>query len=168
MIEGVLQNWISILIWGAVATAAMTTVLEGSRQLGWSRMSLPFLFGTFVTSHRGRAVLLGFVLYVVIGWAFAFLYAMAFETLGMANWWLGAVLSFLHGLFLLAVFLPILAAIHPRMATEYENITPVRRLEPPGPFGLHYGIQTPLVTVIGQMAYGLVMGIFYTVSGGAT
>lgn len=167
MIDNVLQNWPSILIWGAVATSAMTTILEGSRQLGWSRMSLPFLFGTFVTTKRGKAIWLGFILYVTVGWVFAFLYAAAFESLDMANWWLGGLLSFLHGLFLLAVFLPMVAALHPRMATGYDNITPVRRLEPPGPFGLNYGVQTPLVTIAGQMAYGIVLGIFYPLQGGA-
>lgn len=161
MIESVWQNVGAILIWGAVATAAMTTVLEGSRQIGWSRISLPFLFGTFVTDKRGRAVLLGFILYVMIGWVFAFFYAVAFEALGTANGWLGALFGCLHGLFLLAVFLPLLAAIHPRMASEYDGPSPVRRLEPPGPFRFNYGIQTPVIILLGQTAYGLMMGIFY-------
>lgn len=98
---------------------------------------------------------------MVIGWVFAFFYALAFQALGLANGWLGALFGGLHGLFLLAVFLPLLAAIHPRMASEYDGPSPLRGLEPPVPFGLHYGIQTPLITMAGQMAYGLVMGIFY-------
>lgn len=150
-----------VLLWGFVASAAMATILEGSQGLGWSRLSLPFLFGTFVSGKRRTAYLLGFVLYAVGGWLFAILYFLIFASLGIATWWFGAVLGLLHGLFLLGVFLPLLPLMHPRMASEYDGPTATRRLEPPGFMGFNYGRRTPLTTLVGQVCYGLILGIAY-------
>lgn len=54
----------SLVIWGLVATVAMTTVLQAAQGLGLSRLSLPFLVGTFFTGDRRRAVVVGFVFHV--------------------------------------------------------------------------------------------------------
>lgn len=48
-----------LALWGLIATLAMTSILEASRGTGFSRLSLPFLLGTFFTSHRRRAMILG-------------------------------------------------------------------------------------------------------------
>ena len=156
-----LSNWPAIAIWGLVATAIMTTVLEGAQLLGYSRLSLPFLFGTVVTGDRRRAVIFGYFLYVLGGWLFAFLYALAFETAGTSAWWAGLLLGFGHGLFLVGVFLPMLPYVHPRLATEFSGPTKRRRLEPPGAFGLHYGHMTPVSTVAAQALYGLIFALGY-------
>jgi hypothetical protein len=34
-----------LVLWGLIATVAMTTILQASLGLGFSRMSLPFLVG---------------------------------------------------------------------------------------------------------------------------
>jgi hypothetical protein len=156
-------NFEEILVWGFVATAAMTVVLEGARYLNFSRMSLPFLFGAFVTGDHARATTYGFALYLLGGWLLALLYAWFFEEVGFASWWLGLILGILHGALLLLVFLPVMAELHPRMATERTGLTVIKQIEPPGPIGLHYGIHTPLVTMIGQIIYGLVLGAGYHV-----
>ena len=47
----------TVLVWGFVATIALTIVMYGSQGLGLSRLSLPYLFGTAVTlrpAPRGR------------------------------------------------------------------------------------------------------------------
>ena len=62
-----------LLLWGLIATVAMTVVLQGSQGLGLSRLSLPFLIGTFVSGDRHCAVILGFALYTIGGWLFALL-----------------------------------------------------------------------------------------------
>lgn len=155
----------SVLLWGLIATVAMTTILSGSQQLGFSRLSLPFLMGTYVTGNRDRAVFLGFVLYTLGGWAFAVGYFLVFASLGFASWWLGALLGALHGLVLLVVVLPVLPHIHPRMASEYAGPSEHRRLEPPGFMGLNYGRRTPMVTLFGQTVYGLILGAFFPVPG---
>ncbi len=152
-------NLDAVLLWALVATALMTTILQGAQGLGLSRLSLPFLFGTFVTADRRRAVLVGSLLYLVGGWAFAVLYFFIFVSLGAASWWLGAGLGLLHGLFLL-VSLPVLAQLHPRIASEYDAPASEPKLEPPGFMGLHYGSRTPLTTLLGQAVYGAVLGGF--------
>jgi hypothetical protein len=50
-----------LVLWGLVATIAMTAILQGSQGLGLSRLSLPFLAGTFFTADRRLAFVLGFV-----------------------------------------------------------------------------------------------------------
>ena len=82
-----------IVFWGIIATAGMTTLLEGAQLLGFSRMSLPFLFGTFVTDRRDRAMVYGFLLYSAGGLLFAFFYAAGFYTVGISSWWLGTIMG---------------------------------------------------------------------------
>lgn len=156
------QIW-EILLWGLVGTVAMTTILQASQGLGLSRLSLSFLAGSFVTDNRNLANLFGYIFYILGGWLFAMGYALVFISLGLATWWLGALLGVLHGLFLLSAFLPLLPHFHPRMASEYDGPTATRRLEPPGFMGLNYGRRTPLTTLLAQAVYGAIMGTFYPI-----
>lgn len=150
-----------ILLWGLLATVAMTTIMYGSQGLGLSRLSLPFLLGTCVTANRDWANVAGFVLYTLGGWAFALLYVLVFDGLGVVGWWYGAALGFLHGLFLLIVALPLMPHVHPRMASEYDEPGSGALLEPPGFLGLNYGARTPVTTLIAQTAYGAILGACY-------
>src|SRR5215208_4701248 len=106
-VTGLPSFW-SMMIWGLLATVAMTTILQGAQGLGFSRLSLPFLAGTFFTGDRRWAVIVGFIFYVTGGWLFAFLYFVLFASLGLTAWWLGAMVGLLHGLFLLVCVLPLL------------------------------------------------------------
>ena len=148
----------AILIWGAIATAVMTSLMEGGQLAGLSRLSLPFLFGTFVSGRRDRAIIYGFLLYACGGILFSFFYDAALQSAGVMTWWAGGLLGLAHGIFLVTVFLPLLPHIHPRMATDYDGPTIERRLEPPGAFGLNYGYITPLITILGQTVYGIIVG----------
>ena len=148
----------SMMIWGLLATVAMTTILQGAQGMGLSRLSLPFLAGTFFTGDRRLAVVLGFAAYVLGGWIFALLYFVLFASLGLFTWWFGAVVGLVHGLFLLVCGLPLLPFVHPRMASEYDGASATRVLEPPGFMGLNYGYRTPLTTLLGQAVYGAVLG----------
>jgi hypothetical protein len=160
MISSVLPSLWTMIVWGFVATLAMTIVMQGAQGLGLSRLSLPFLAGTFFTGDRRRAVVVGFAMYVVGGWIFAFLYFLLFASLGIRTWWLGLAAGLLHGLFLLVAAMPLLPFIHPRMASEYDGATMVKLLEPPGFMGLNYGYRTPVTTLAGQALYGAVLGGF--------
>jgi len=148
----------SMMIWGLAGTLAMTTILQGAQGMGLSRLSLPFLAGTFFLGDRRWAVIVGFVFYVIGGWVFAFLYFVLFASLGLFTWWFGAAVGVLHGVFLLVCGLPLLPYVHPRMASEYDGATAIRQLEPPGFLGLNYGHRTPLTTLLGQAVYGAVLG----------
>lgn len=156
-----MMNILDILLWGLVATVAMTVVLQASHGLGLSRLSLPLLAGSFVTGDRHRATIVGFMLYTLGGWGFALLYVLIFASLERSGWWLGGLLGLLHGLFLLVVVLPLLPHVHPRMASEYDPPSARRRLEPPGFMGLNYGYRTPLTTLLAQGIYGVILGACY-------
>ena len=148
----------NVLLWGLIATVAMTTILQGAQGLGLSRLSLPFLVGTFFTADRRWAVVIGFLVYTVGGWLFALLYFLLFASLGIYTWWFGAAAGLLHGTFLLVCALPLLPHVHPRMVSEYDGPSAIRQLEPPGFMGLNYGHRTPLTTLVGQTVYGAILG----------
>ncbi len=158
------MNWPSVLLWGFFATIVLTTLLSASQGLGLSRMSIPFLLGTIVTPDRKRANLLGFALHLANGWLFALLYALAFEAWGSATWWLGATLGLVHGFATLAILMPLLPSLHPRMAAEDHGPAPTPQLEPPGFLALHYGRGTPLATLLAHAVYGGILGGLYVPS----
>jgi uncharacterized membrane protein YagU involved in acid resistance len=158
MDQAVVFAWDRILLWGFAATAVLTIVLQGSQGLGLSRLSLPFLIGTLFSGRRARASVVGFLVYLLGGWGFAFLYVLLLADLGGSPAWAGALIGLMHALFLLVVVLPLLPLVHPRMASEYDSPTPVRRLEPPGFLGLNYGYRTPLTTMAGHVLYGGILG----------
>jgi len=149
-----------VTLWALIAVVAMTTILESSQGLGYSRMSLPFLVGTFFTEQRRWAYVVGFTVYVIGGWLFALLYFLLFASVGIYTWWFGALAGLLHGVFLLVCGLPLLPFVHPRMASEYHGATDIRQLEPPGFLALNYGFATPAITLLGQLVYGLTLGGF--------
>jgi hypothetical protein len=159
------MNLGSILLWGFVATIVVTTIMQGGQGLGLSRMSLPFMLGTMFTANRDRAAMVGFLAHLLMGWLFAFLYALAFESWHRATWWLGAGIGLVHGLAVLVVLMPVLPGFHPRMASEQSGPEPTRMLEPPGFLALHYGRRTPLLVLCAHLVYGAIIGGFYRLAG---
>ncbi len=150
-----------ILLWGFAGTTILTTVLRTSQAMGLTRLDLPLVLGLAVTPDRDRAKAFGFLIHLVNGWIFAFVYAAFFEELGRATWPLGAGIGAVHGLFVLIIVLPALPGYHPRMATDGRGPEPTRELEPPGFLALNYGRRTPLVTVAAHIVYGIILGVFY-------
>lgn len=159
------MNVTSILLWGFIATIVLATLMAMSQGLGLSRMSIPFMLGTMFTPDRERAKLIGFGIHFVNGWIFALVYALAFESLERANWWLGAAGGMVHGMFVLAAGMAVLPALHPRMATEQQGPTPTRQLQPPGFLALNYGRATPVAALVAHIIYGTILGAFYQIAG---
>jgi hypothetical protein len=155
------MNISDILVWGFAATLLLTTIMAASKPLGLTRMDLPFILGTLFTSNRNKAPVYGFLVHLIIGWLFAFVYALAFKSINLYTWWFGLAIGFVHGAFVLSAGLEIVGAMHPRMAQAFRGPTPTRQLEPPGFFALNYGKGTPLVTMLAHMVYGGVLGIFF-------
>jgi hypothetical protein len=149
-----------LLLWGLIATVAMTAILQAALGAGLSRMSLPFLVGSMFSADREKALIVGLGLYATGGWLFAFFYFLVFASIDIYTWWLGALCGLLHGVMLLTTALPLLPFIHPRMASEYHGVTDRRQLEPPGFLGLNYGRGTPVSALLAQMAYGATLGGF--------
>jgi hypothetical protein len=65
----------------------------------------------------------------------------------------------LHGAVALLVIVPLLPGVHPRMASERAGLSSGAALEPPGLLGLNYGRQTPVVTMLAHVAYGVALGL---------
>lgn len=149
------------LLWGIFSTGVLTLLMATSQGLGWTRMSFPFMIGSMLTSHRSRAMSLGFTLHFAFGMAFALLYALVFEGWQWSTWWLGSLLGIFHGLFILVVVMPVMPDLHPRMASKHHGPTPTRQLEPPGFMAINYGRTTPAVTLIAHIIYGTLLGAFY-------
>ena len=148
----------TLVLCGLVATTAMTSILQASQGLGLSRISIMFLLGSLFSAERSRAMVIGFALYLLGGWAFAFVYFAFFNSIGISTWWFGGMVGFVHGLFLLVCAMPVLPYLHPRMASEHHGVNAMRLLEPPGFLAMNYGYNTPLVVVTAQVVYGAVLG----------
>lgn len=155
------MNWRDTGIWGLAATVVMTTLMACSQGMRITRMNIPFILGTIFTPDRDRARLYGFILHLLDGWGFAAIYAMVFESWRRSTWWLGAAIGLIHALFVLAVALPVLPGLHPRMASEQQGPTPTKQLEPPGFFALNYGRRTPLSVIVAHLLFGAILGAFY-------
>lgn len=151
----------NLILWGFAATLILTSVMAGSKHLGMTRMDLPFMLGTMFTADRNKASSLGFLAHVMMGWIFSLIYGAAFESSGLANWWFGMAIGFVHAAVVLSVGLEVLNFLHPRMARPFQGPTPTRQLQPPGFFALHYGRGTPLITFTAHLLYGAVLGLFY-------
>jgi hypothetical protein len=156
----------SALVGGLVGTLVLTTTLVAASELGWTRMDIPFLLGTAVSTRRTRAKIIGYGLHFGFGLVFAVGYWVVFRTVGHAGLVLGASLGVLHGLFagtaLVNVLLP---AVHPHMGTPHSAAGDAPLLEPPGFMLLNYGRATPIATVLGHLAYGAIVGAFVGATG---
>jgi hypothetical protein len=151
---------------GFVGTLVLTTMLSTASELGLTRMDLPFLLGTILTSDRSRAKAVGYAMHFATGLLFALVYFLVFRAVGESGWALGALFGLIHGLFasiaLVNVLLPV---VHPRMGTPLSAAADRPLLEPPGFLMLNYGRRTPVVTIAGHIAYGAIVGGFLSLAG---
>jgi hypothetical protein len=152
------------VIWGALVggflgTLVLTTVLRAATELRLTRMDMPFLLGTAVSTDRVRAKALGYALHFLFGLVFAVAYWAVFAVAGRSGAVFGAVLGLVHALFaggaLVNVLLPV---VHPRMGTGFDAAGDAPILEPPGFLLLNYGRQTPVATVVAHVLYGAIVG----------
>ena len=126
------MNWTSWLLWGFASTVVLTSILAGSQGIGMTRMNIPYLLGTIFTPDRDRAKFIGIFLHFLNGWIFSLIYVATFHALGRSTWWFGGLIGLVQAIFVLAVALPALPALHPRIANEQYGPTVARQLEPPG------------------------------------
>jgi hypothetical protein len=159
------------MIWGAlvggvVGTLVLTTALRAASELGLTRMDLPFLLGTALTEDRVRAKAFGYVAHFIFGLLFALAYLAVFTVIGQSGFLLGMLFGLVHALFaataLVNVLLPV---VHPRMGTESDAAGSAPLFEAPGFLLLNYGRQTPVVTIVGHLAYGAIVGGFVSLAG---
>jgi hypothetical protein len=155
-------DWAGWALFGLLDTTALTALMITAQLGGLSRLDLPLILGTILTPDPDRARVAGFFIHLLVGQVFALGYAACFALLGQATWWLGGLLGVLHGAVALTALIPMLVGIHPRMASNRAGPTSTAVLEPPGLLGLNYGAQTPVVTLVAHLAYGVVLGLLLT------
>lgn len=148
-----------------MGTLVLTTALRTAGELGLTRMDLPFLLGTIVSTDRTRAKALGYAMHFVAGQVFALVYFGIFTAIGHRSWWLGAVFGLAHGLLagiaLVNVLLPV---IHPRMGTPLSSRRRPTPAGGPGFMMLNDGRRTPLATIAAHIAYGAIGGGFVSLA----
>jgi hypothetical protein len=152
-------DWSGWAIFGLIATGALSAVMIGAQLAGFTRLDLPLMLGSIVVADPDRARVSGFLIHLVNGQAFALGYAAVFAARDEASWWAGGVLGALHGAVALLVIVPLLPGIHPHMASERAGLSSGPALEPPGLLGLNYGRETPLVTVLAHVVFGISLGL---------
>jgi hypothetical protein len=154
------MDWWGWATFGFVATVVLTVIMVAAQLAGLSRMDIPMMLGTIFVESPDLARVIGFLVHLLNGQAFALLYAAAFALIGRATWWLGALFGLVHGFAALTVIIPYLPGIHPRMASARSGPDVRATLEPPGPLALNYGTQTPVFTLIAHVVYGTLLGAF--------
>ena len=83
----------------------------------------PLLARDNLHAQSGQSEVDRFFLHFINGWIFSLIYVAAFQALQVATWWFGATIGFVHGVFVLTMALPVLPALHPRMANEQYGPT---------------------------------------------
>ena len=155
------MNWPLSLLAGFAGTLVLTSLEAGAQQLRLTRMSIPYLLGAAFTPSRDRAKVLGFFVHLVNGQLFALLYVAIFDALGEVSILRGMMIGLGHAAVVLLLVLPLLPALHPRIATLEQGPTGMRTIEPPGPFALHYGLSTPAMIVVAHVIFGAIIGWLY-------
>ena len=149
------------LVGGFLGTIVLTTILRGASELRLTRIDLPFLLGTALTTDRVRAKAIGYALHFVFGLLFALAYYAVFAVFDRAGVLIGASLGLVHALFagsaLVNVLLPV---AHPRMGTGFDAAGATPLLEPPGFMLVNYGRQTPVAMIAAHLLYGAIVGGF--------
>ena len=153
------MDWAGWALFGLIATAVLTSTMIVAQLVGWTRLDLPLLLGTMVIEDPDRARVVGFLMHLVIGQAFALGYAAAFALLDNSSWWLGALLAMAHSAVALTILVPLLPGIHRRMASSRSGPATRTVLEPPGLLGLNYGVETPAVAIVAHLVFGIALGL---------
>src|SRR5947208_13064809 len=138
------MDWLGLVVGAVLGTLVMTTLMEGGQYLRLTRMSLPFILGTFVTENRTWAKVWGFFLHFANGIVFALGYGLFFIVVGRSDWWLGAIAGFLHAAFVLTVVIPVMPESHHRLPRQDEGPDPPPLPQPPGVPAPNHGLQRPL------------------------
>jgi hypothetical protein len=146
---------------GFVGTLVFTTIMRAASEFRLTRMDIPFLLGTAITTDRSRAKVLGYLAHFGFGFLFALGYYVLFVAVDHDGWMIGALFGLLHGLFagtaLVNVLLP---TVHPRMGNTLTAAGSTPLLEAPGFLLRNYGRTTPIITLVAHIAYGTLVGGF--------
>ena len=152
------MDWTGWAVAALPATVALTSIMAATQLAGWSRMDMPMMLGTMFVEDPDRARVVGLLVHLMNGYGFALFYALGFDTVGSASWWMGALFGAFHGVAVLTIVMPMMPGMHPRMISARSGTTLSQTLEPPGLLGLNYGTRVPAVTLFAHIVYGGMLG----------
>lgn len=147
-------DWVSAIVWGAVATIAFTLFSMMGKAMGMTRMDLLDLLGSAVAPPgSGAAKAVGAVVHLTNGVLLAVFWAFGVALVDLpANWVTALAWSAL--LWVLALLMmTTIGSVHPaiRRGTQTD----------PGPAATNFGRMTPMGSLVGHLVYGAVLGLGY-------
>lgn len=131
----------------------MVVLLSVARAVGLTDMNLGLFLGSAVTRDFSLATwLLGFVIHLAAGAAFAVVYAALFERWQGASWWQGVIIALPHILIAGAIMWGV-GLVHPLVP---------RRIDPPGYMLALLGAPTAITYMLMHLVFGATVGAIYS------
>src|SRR3546814_17944434 len=115
-----LPGILEMVLWGALATAAMTGMMQGALGLGLSRLSIPFMVGAMFRGNGGLPPWFAGPLSFLAAGAFRFCISSLLTALNLRTSWPGGRLGRLQGH---------VCSVHGATAVKDTSV----------PYGLHLG-----------------------------
>lgn len=158
------------LVAGLAGTAVMSMMMKMAGSMGMTEMPpMELVTGAMMTGDETRAKQLGIgVHWIMLGTVvFGLGYAALFSALGTASWLTGVVIGAIHGLVVGLVAMPMMPAMHPRMAADAPisgtvgTVDGAVQLSAPGVFGSRWGSMTPVGLMMSHVVYGIIAALVY-------
>lgn len=148
-----MTNFTAIIVAGLAGAIVFSMVTAMARAMGMTKMSIEKMLGAMF-GEGATADALGWMMHLVSGIIFAFIYVVIFKALGITNGWLyGAIFGLIQGVMVGAIVLPMMSVVHPAIIQG--------KIEAPGFFGHKMGPMTPMGIIIGHIIFGAVVGGIY-------
>ena len=168
------ELWAAVIA-GFVGGAVMSALIAMMRKAGKTEMDMALIEGSMLSGDRGKAKAIGAFMHLVVFSALLIgsVYAWLFDAFGVNDgnaWWIGALFGIPHGI-IGRLVMGAIAPMHPRMRGGVETDATSRPggpsdgallLKPPGVFAKNYGSATPPGVLTVHIAYGLVVGLVYS------
>jgi hypothetical protein len=147
-------HWLGAIIWGVVATFAITLSSMMGTAMGMTRMDLlDLLGGMMAPPHTPASRVIGALVHHVNGALLAVAWAYGAALAGAPANWASAlvwgVIVWLLGLLMMTT----IGAVHPAIRRGQQD--------DPGPAATHFGRITLVGGLLGHLVYGAVLGLTY-------
>ena len=152
------MDWAGWALFGLLATTALTAVMIAAQLAGLTRLDLPLILGTLVTGTPTGPGSPG----SSSTWSSVRSSPSAtprvFALLDQATWWLGGLLGLLHVAVALTVLVPLLAGVHPRMASHRAGPATPPCWSRRACSASTTAPRRPLVAIAAHLVYGIALG----------
>ncbi len=146
----------SAIVAGLAATFVMTLLYVWALAAGWLHLDFALLLGEVVMPRRPQTVVVGLLMHVTAGAAFAILYALLFAIVGLSPTPIALLVGAGFGVFHFLLAMPL---IHLAGNLGSRNRLPSEAN--PGEWAINYGPQEAALRLVGHMVYGTVMAGIY-------